>query len=59
MAIVINDFEAVAEAPPTQPSAARDGKESNDRGTAPAPEPHDIAPTLHWLAQHSLRSWAH
>jgi hypothetical protein len=59
MAIMINDFEAVAEAPPTQPGAALDGQEGGGKGTAQANKPHDIAPTLHLLAQRALRVWAH
>ncbi|MGC2779209.1 MAG: hypothetical protein WA418_26595 [Bradyrhizobium sp.] len=58
MAIVINDFTAVAEAPPTQPAAAQDGKEADQKG-AQAPAPYDIAPVLHLLAYRALRVWAH
>jgi hypothetical protein len=59
MAIVINDFEAVAEAPPTQPGPPSEGQEGGGKGAAQAIKPHDIAPTLHLLAQRALRVWAH
>lgn len=58
MAIVINEFEAVAEAAP-RPSAAG-GAGAETEGAAPAtPEPQQTAQTLHALAQGALRVWAH
>lgn len=59
MAIVINDFEAVAEARPTQPRPESDGQEAGGKAAAQANKPYDIAPTLHLLAQRALRVWAH
>ena len=58
MAIVINDFEAVAEAPA---SAAhnRESAESERESTPASIAPGDIAPTLHDLRTQSLRAWAH
>ena len=59
MAIVVNDFEVVAEAPPTQPGAPQHGREDERRSGSQAPEPHDIAPVLLVLRTQALRSWAH
>ncbi len=58
MAVVINDFEAVAEAPPTQPTG-QEARREQGGGTSARPEPRDIAPVLHVLAQQALRCWAH
>ena len=59
MAIVINDFEAVAEAPPTQPAVAQTDKDRDGKATPQALDPHDVAPVLHMLADRALRVWAH
>ncbi|CAG0986697.1 hypothetical protein MYXO_02167 [Myxococcaceae bacterium] len=58
MAVVINEFEAVAEAP--QQSAQRqEGGEGQAGQAAAPPDPHDLVPALCVLAEQALRSWAH
>jgi hypothetical protein len=56
MAVVINDFEAVAEMPP-QRAAVEQGDEREQTPTKI--ELHDIARALNALAHQALRSWSH
>jgi hypothetical protein len=57
MAVVINEFEAVAEAP--APARGQERTEG-EPGEQPTPlEPKDIAKPLHVIASQALRSWAH
>ena len=56
MAVVINEFEAVAETP-ARHAAAEQGDERDQMPTKI--EPHDIARALHDLAHQALRSWSH
>jgi hypothetical protein len=58
VAIVINSFEAVAEAPDqrTQKQESSEGESGNKTAV---PEPQDLAPVLHIMAGQALRSWAH
>jgi len=58
MAVVINEFEAVAEAPP-QPAQRQEGGEGQAGQAAAPPDPHDLVPALCALAEQALRSWAH
>jgi hypothetical protein len=58
MAIVINSFEAVAEAP-GQRTQKQDSSEGENGNKSPVPEPRDLEPVLHCLAEQALRSWAH
>ena len=56
MAIVINEFEAVAEAPAPRDSA----RNAADSGHAQAGvDIHEIAAAQHAWAERTLRSWAH
>ena len=57
MAIVINEFEAVAEATP-RPARAREGS-ADVRDAAEPVEAEDVGPVLHLLAYRALRLWAH
>ncbi len=58
MAIVINSFEAVAEAPEQQRQKQNSGDyESNNKPTLP--EPQDMTLILNILSEQALRSWAH
>ena len=58
MAIVINSFEAVAEAPEQQRQKQDSGEdESNNKPTLP--EPQDMTLILKILTEQALRSWAH
>ena len=57
MAIVINEFEAVAEAPP-RPARARESS-ADVRDAAEPVEAEDVGPVLHLLAYRALRLWAH
>lgn len=58
MAIVINEFEAVAEAP--APGAqAKDNTGGAESGSRVTLEAQDVAPALDDRAQRALRSWAH
>ena len=57
MAVVINEFEAIAEGPPRGQAEERP---EGEHGHAHAkPEEHGFAAALHILAQRALRSWAH
>ncbi len=58
MAIVINSFEAIAEAPEQQKQKQESG-ENESSNKLNALEPHDLAAVLHSIAEQSLRSWAH
>ena len=57
MAIVINEFEAVAEAPPPRPRAQESSE--GERSASPLVEARDVGPVLHLLAYQTLRLWAH
>lgn len=60
MPIVINSFEAVAEAPGQQKPIQERGENGNgDKLSADDLEPRDLAVVLHSIAEQSLRSWAH
>lgn len=58
MAVVINSFEAVAETQ-DQRTQKQDGSEGESGKKSVVPEPQDLAPVLHVLAEQALRSWAH
>jgi len=59
MAVVINEFEAIAEEP-AAPRGQAEERPEGERGHARAKsEEHDFAAALHILAQRALRSWAH
>ncbi len=56
MGIIINEFEAVAEAPATAPvEPAADARERKGQ----APEPMALATALEQLAEQAERVWAH
>jgi len=56
MGVIINEFEAIAEAPASEPTAPdtepRERKEQ-------APDPMALAGTLVQLAEQAVRVWAH
>lgn len=57
MAVVINEFEVVAEAPPAPP---KEGGEAAERSKPAAPiTPPAIAPAFRALEVRALRAWAH
>jgi hypothetical protein len=57
MPVIINEFEALAEAPPS--SMASDST-AEDRDARPSTlEPDDLMPVLHALRDRALRLWAH
>lgn len=56
MAVVINEFEAVAEAPAPR---AREDAAGEEGQAAPKIEAYDIAPALRALTRQALRWWAH
>jgi hypothetical protein len=57
MPVVINEFEVVADAPPSQ---RRNGSEPTAEPAAhPVIEPHAIAPALRAIEARALRVWAH
>jgi hypothetical protein len=58
VAIVINSFEAVAEAPEQQ-SQKQDSSEDESNNKPTLPEPQDMALILNILTEQALRSWAH
>ena len=58
MAIVINSFEAVAEASEQQGKKQENSDGENDKKSA-IPEPQNMVLILHILAEQALRSWAH
>jgi len=58
MAIVINEFEAVVDAP-VQRSAGQSPAAGDGTGAPGKPEPQETAQVLHELAQCALRAWAH
>lgn len=58
MAIVINNFEAVAEAP-EQNTQKQESSEGESGKKSAVPEPQDVAPVLYDIAGRALRSWAH
>ncbi|MGZ8157265.1 MAG: hypothetical protein ACXWT1_04470 [Methylobacter sp.] len=55
MAIIINNFEAVAETP----NQTAQKQDADDKESPTIPEPQDLALVLHYLATQALRSWAH
>lgn len=58
MPVVINDFEAVLEAP--QPRNANETAAQNPSSPSTAGiEPKDLPPVLRVLEVRSLRAWAH
>lgn len=64
MAIVINEFVAVAEAPAPAPRRRMldhaEGEGDGEGGGTPVKlEARDLAPVLHLLRWQALRSWAH
>lgn len=59
MAIVINEFEAVADAAPAQPSAASGAAEGDNAAAREALDFRDVAAALRMLACRTLRVWAH
>lgn len=56
--VVINEFEAVTEAP-AQRAQTKDNAEGVESGSQATLEAQDVAPALYDLAQQALRSWAH
>jgi len=57
MPVVINEFEAVAEAPQQRGGEGESGeKKSGDHEEV---EPKDVMPILRALEQRALRAWAH
>lgn len=58
MGVIINDFEAVADAPEQRVQQREGGERQADKSSSP-PEPQDIAPALLAMAEQALRSWAH
>jgi hypothetical protein len=58
MAIVINEFEALAEAPEPRRRSGAD-TEAEGGKAPPLPEPQDLEPVLRALREQALRSWAH
>jgi len=58
VAIVINSFEAVAEAP-DQRMQKQESSEGESGNKSAVPEPQDLEPVLHIMAWQALRSWAH
>lgn len=58
VAIVINSFEAVAEAPEQQMQKQENSERESGNKSA-IPDPQELAPVLHILAGQALRSWAH
>lgn len=58
MGVIINDFEAVADAPEQRAQQREGGEGRADNSPAP-PEPQDIGPALRAMAEQALRSWAH
>lgn len=57
MPVVINEFEAVAEAPPQRGGAAEPGEHKS--GEHEEMEPKDVTPILRALELRALRAWAH
>ena len=58
VAVVINEFEAVAEAPAPQ-AQSKNNAEGAEGGSKATVSAQDIAPALDDLAQERCRSWAH
>lgn len=58
MAVVINEFEVLPEAAPSQP-AREEAREEAASAAYGKPEPSDLAPVLARLAARALRVWAH
>jgi hypothetical protein len=58
VAIVINSFEAVAEAPEQQRQKQDSGEDESNNKSA-LPEPQDMTLILNILTEQALRSWAH
>lgn len=54
MSVVINEFEAVAEAAPTAPAGG-----AGSSGAERAIKPHDLARPSHQIARRHARIWAH
>jgi len=57
MGIVINEFEAVAQAP--TPASQRETPVGNDGETPAPPDPAQLAAALCVLAEQAARIWAH
>ena len=56
MGVIINEFEAIAEAPATDPAApATEPRERKEQ----APDPMALAAALEQLAEQAERVWAH
>jgi len=59
MAVVINEFEAIAEEPAAPRGQAEERPEGEQGYPRAKSEEHDFASALQVLAQRALRSWAH
>ena len=57
MPVVINEFEAVAEAPQQRGGEAEPGEQKS--GDHEEMEPKDVMPILRALELRALRAWAH
>lgn len=57
MPVVINDFEAVLDAP--RPPNANQAPAEGQSPSAAGVEPKDVAPVLRVLEVRALRAWAH
>ena len=57
MPVVINEFEAVAEAPQQRRGEGESGDKKSEGGEEM--EPKDVMPILRALELRALRSWAH
>ncbi len=57
MPVVINEFEAVADAPHQRGGEGESGEKKS--GENEDVEPKDVMPILRTLEQRALRAWAH